>query len=158
MVKATFPHGWFEPDAESTGSTDENQTSATAGQRARHAPSSASITAPQAAKQHSDLDRTGDLTRQNSFDFVMDMAKRAEAAAVNVNQTEELAKPTRTASRTTQDNRTYVQRRPLPGPAAPEQAVEPEQIELSNLPQFTRSGHTGRNAPSTPPPAHLPRR
>ncbi|TKA72478.1 hypothetical protein B0A55_06698 [Friedmanniomyces simplex] len=190
-VKATFPHGWFvegdrpnnnnnSSSSSSSSSSINNKASNGAGpptsQRSPSEP--VSSRAPQAEHIGGDGSEdpisTPDLTRRNSFDFVMAMAKRAEEAAAAASATataaanasasvpdeEAPARPTPTASRSfNQESNTYVQRRALPGPtAAKRTSVHAEPIELMNLPPFTRSGQVGRGAPVTPPAAHLQRR
>jgi len=86
----------------------------------------------------------------------MEAAKRAEAASLS--KPEPPTKPMATAQHSTHESNTYVQRRALPPPAAIKRPASDELIELSNLPRFTRSARRNRDAPSTPPAAHLPRR
>ncbi|TKA68235.1 hypothetical protein B0A55_10034 [Friedmanniomyces simplex] len=184
--KATFPHGWFAEGTRpnnnnnSSSSSSNNKASNGAGpstsQRSPSEPISSH--APQTAHNGGDSSEdpisTPDLTRRNSFDFVMAMAKRAEEAAAAASATataaanasasvpdeEAPARPTPTASRSfNQESNTYVQRRALPGStAAKRTSVHAEPIEFSNLPRFTSSGQVGRGEPVTPPAAHLPRR
>ncbi|KAK1818850.1 hypothetical protein LTR12_006777 [Friedmanniomyces endolithicus] len=161
-LKATFPHAWFTEDDQPD---NNNQNSSSSSNKAK-------ATAPGPKAAHHALPggespiTTPDLTRRNSFDFIMDMAKRAEAAAAasasaSVPSASDgtPARPSATASRSGhQEGNTYVQRRALPEPQAKGVSVHSEPIELSNLPKFTRAGQEGGEAPVTPAAAHLGRR
>ncbi|KAK1059993.1 hypothetical protein LTR74_012214 [Friedmanniomyces endolithicus] len=170
-IKATFPHAWFTEDDQ----PDNNHSSSSGSSGSSN--NKAKISSPASKAAHHALPggetpiTTPDLTRRNSFDFIMDMAKRAEAAAASASVSASTAtappsvpgetptRPTATASRASyQEGNTYVQRRALPGPPAKRVSVHSEPIELSNLPKFTRSGEVGGEGPVTPAAAHLARR
>ena len=163
-IKATFPKSWFTDEAGSSNSESASNYT-TAGPSSHHRRASTAQASSSTTPRHedlidedADLDITEDLTRKNSFEAVMEAAKRAEAEAAALEDREPVTKPTPAAQSSVQETTTHVQRRALPGPSAGKRPASAELIELANLPRFTRSSRWSHDAPATPPAAHLPRR
>ncbi|KAK3069809.1 hypothetical protein LTR53_011569 [Teratosphaeriaceae sp. CCFEE 6253] len=158
-IKATFPQNWFTDEAGSSSassSSDQDAGPSVRGTRKTAKDIPDGTVPEEQADEDGDLDLTENLTRKNSFEVVMEAAQSAEAAPSGKSVLP--ATLTSTARLTRQENNAHVQRRPLPAPHAAQRPLSSELIELHNLPRFTRPSRWSRDGPTTPPPAHLPRR